>query len=293
MNKENLHFFIGGTDAEMITIRELLDKEGVSYSDAKLGWGAKTSDYGDEIKKVADEGKTPVIIELAVDTEIPGNTVVVDHHNEHAGKPASILQVCELLGVEPTRKMQLIAANDSGYIPAMLEMGATKEEIASVRYKDRAAQGITPEQEEQAEEAIKNAREVCGVTVVRCPHSKTATITDRLFDPNKPQNILILSGDGEVNYFGPEDICRKLQGNKVGERPAAWDPKQTEVVYDNFGGWIGGNIGKEGGTGFWGGYPDHLKVLEFVLKENQNKQKGSKEIDPNVLAALLKEGKTK
>lgn len=287
MNKDDLHFFLGGTDAEMVAIKELLDKQGVAYSDAKLAWGASTSKYGDEIEKVVKEGKTPVIVELAIDSNIPKSTINVDHHNENAGRPASILQVCELLGVQPTRKMQLIAANDSGYIPAMLELGASKEEIAQIRYLDRAAQGITPEQEKQAEEAIAEAREVCGVTVIKMAHSKTATVTDRLFDPDKPQNIAIFSADGEVNYFGPEDICRKLQGNKTGERPAPWNPNQTEVLYDHFGGWIGGaGIGKEGGTGFWGGYPNHTEALEFILTQNQEKQKGSKTLDPAVLVAL-------
>ncbi|MBQ7659611.1 MAG: hypothetical protein IJS26_02550 [Alphaproteobacteria bacterium] len=206
MNKDNLHFFLGGADAEMATIKELLDKQGVAYSDAKLAWGASTSKYGDEIEKVAKEGKTPVIVELSVDSPIPLNTINVDHHNENAGRPASILQVCDLLGVEATRKMQLVAANDSGYIPAMMEMGASKEEIAQIRYLDRATQGITPEQEKQAEEAIAGAREVCGVTVIKMAHSKTATVTDRLFDPDKPQNLAIFSADGEVNYFGPEDL---------------------------------------------------------------------------------------
>ena len=114
-----------------------------------------------------------------------------------------------------------------------------------------------------------------------------------MFDPDKPQNIAIFSADGEVNYFGPEDICRKLQGNKTGERPAPWDPNQTEVLYDHFGGWIGGaGIGKKGGTGFWGGYPNHTEALEFILTQNQEKQKGSKTLDPAVLVAL-KDGLSK
>lgn len=274
MNKNDLHFFLGGSDFEMSAIKKLLDKEGVVYSDAGLSWGASTSKYGDEIEKVAKAGKTPVIIELSVDSKIPADTINIDHHNENSSKPASILQVCDLLGIEPTREMQLVAANDSGYIPAMIAMGATKEEINAIRYKDRASQGITPEQEKQAEEAVANAREVCGVTVIKMPHSKTATVTDRLFDPNKPQNIAIFSADGEVNYFGPEDICRALQGNKTGERPAPWDPNQTEVLYDHFGGWIGGSgLGQKGGTAFWGGYPNHTEALEFILTKNQEKQK--------------------
>lgn len=274
MNTQNLHFFLGGKDLEMETIKNLLNKHGIAYSDAGLSWGATTSKYGDEIEKVANEGKTPVIIELSIDSKLPENTINIDHHNENADKPASILQVCELLAVEPTRKMKLVAANDSGYIPAMLAMGASKEEIAMIRYYDRATQGITAEQEKQAEEALENIKEICGVTIVTLPHSKTATVTDRLFDQNKPQNLLIISEDGETNYFGPEDICRKLQGNKVGERPAPWDPNQTETLYDHFGGWIGGaGLNQKGGTAFWGGYADQKEIAKFVLDANAEKQK--------------------
>lgn len=287
MNTQNLHFFLGGKDLEMETIKNLLNKQGVAYSDAGLAWGASTSKYGDEIEKVAEDGKTPVIIELAIDSKLPENTVNVDHHNENANKPASILQVCELLGVEPTRKMQLVAANDSGYIPAMLAMGASKEEIALIRYQDRSCQGITAEQEKQAEEALQHTQEICGVTIVMLPHSKTATITDRLFDQSKPQNLLIISADGETNYFGPEDICRKLQGNKIGERPAPWDPNQIETLYDHFGGWIGGaGLNQKDGTAFWGGYADQKEIAEFILTSNLEKQKGSKTLDPQVLAFL-------
>jgi len=272
MNTKHLHFFLGGSDLEMKTIKELLDKQGASYSDAGLSWGASTSKYGDEINQVAAAGKTPVIIELTVDSKLPENTINVDHHNENANKPASILQVCELLGIKPDRKMQLVAANDSGYIPAMAAMGASKFEINQIRYQDRATQGITLEQEQQAELALQHTKEMYGVTIVMLPHSKTATVTDRLFDETKPQNLLIISADGETNYFGPEDICRKLQGNKVGERPAPWDPNQTEVLYDHFGGWTGGaGLGKKGGTAFWGGYADQKEIAKFVLRENFEK----------------------
>lgn len=295
MNTNNLHFFLGGSDLEMKTIKDLLDKQGVAYSDAGLSWGASTSKYGDEIAKVAAEGKTPVIVELAVDSKLPEGTINVDHHNENASRPASILQVCELLGVEPTRKMQLVAANDSGYIPAMINMGAAKSEIAQIRYQDRATQGITPEQEQQAEEAIKHSKEMFGVTIVMLEHSKTATVTDRLFDASKPQNLLIISADGETNYFGPEDICRALQGNKIGERPAPWDPNQTEILYDNFGGWTGGaGLGQKGGTAFWGGYADQKEIAKFVLKANAEKQQAKTSEKDVAMAKFLNDfAKTK
>lgn len=272
MNKEDLHFFLGGKDLEMAAIKSLLEKENVAYSDAGLAWGASTSKYGDEISKAAAEGKTPVLVELEVDSPLPENIINIDHHNARAGEPASILQVCETLGIQPTRQMQLIAANDSGYIPAMKAMGATQDEINQIRLLDRRAQGITAEQEQEAERAIAEKVEVYGVTVVRMKHSKTATVADRLFDEHKPQNLLIFSEDGEVNYFGNGLICKELQGNKTGKDENGYD------TFDNFGGWNGGTgLGKSNGTAFWGGYPNHADVLKFVI--NRSRELNQKEKD--------------
>ena len=43
--------------------------------------------------------------------------------------PAAPLQVADVLGVTPDRHMQLVAANDAGYIPAMQALNADKDEI--------------------------------------------------------------------------------------------------------------------------------------------------------------------
>ena len=169
--------------------------------------------------------------------------------------------------------MQLIGANDAAYIPGMMEMGAAPEEIARVRRRDRMCQGITEEQEKEAERAISKKEEICGVTIVRMAHSKTATVADRLFEKDKQQNLLILSDDGEANYFGDGKLCKMLQGNVIGEQPAPWDANQTIPVYDNFGGWNGGaGLGDENGNAFWGGYPDHEKVLNYIVSYNREKQ---------------------
>ncbi|MBR5599143.1 MAG: hypothetical protein IKW39_03785 [Alphaproteobacteria bacterium] len=272
-NKQNLHFFLGGSDLEMEVIKTILEKEGVNYSDANLGWdNANVSSYRDEIEEVIKEGKTPVFVELRHDVEMPYNFIDVDHHNENANRPASVLQVADLLGLEKTRDMELIGANDSGYIPAMIKLGASDEEIARVRRRDRMAQGITEEQEKEAVRALNESTEVVdGVTVVRMKHSKTATVSDRLFDMNKPQNLLIFSDDGEINYYGDGKLCQMLQGNKIGQKPAPWDSSKMIDVFDNFGGWTGGSgLGKAGGSAYWGGYADFDKVQKFILNYYQS-----------------------
>ena len=254
----NLVVFIGGYDAEMVEIINICRKAGVAMVDNHLGWGACASVYREEIAQAVSEGKTPVLIELTLDVELPAGTIIVDHHNENAGKPASILQVLDLLGLEPSRYQQLIAANDSGYIPAMLAMGASADEVAAVRLADRAAQGITPEQETEAVRAIAAAKVVNGVTIVKMAHSKTATVCDRLFSLEQEQRLLILSADGESNFFGNGELCLKLQGEDTGRKT-----QEGYTIYSHFGGWVGGNLPQ---SGFWGGYADQNEVEKFVVE---------------------------
>ena len=76
----------------------------------------------------------------------------------------------------------------------------------------------------------------------------------------------------EVNYFGPADICGKNN--------------------ENFGGWIGS--GKE--TNFWGkdkmSKDDMVKVVSFILTQNQEKQKEkSSKVADAVMAKILSDFK--
>lgn len=256
-NANNISVFCGGYDAEMLEIIRVCREAGVEVIDHHLGWGASVDSYKEEIAEAFAAGKVPVLVELDGAEDVPG-AIVVDHHNENVGNPASILQVLNLLGLQPSRRQQLIAANDTGYIPGMLAFGATPEEVAEVRLLDRSAQGITPEQEADAERAIAAAEEVNGVTIIRMAHSKTATVCDRLFNPEKEQRLLILSEDGETNFFGNGELCLALQGKDTGE-------KTTEgyTIYDHFGGWVGGNLPT---NGFWGGYADQKEVEAFVVE---------------------------
>lgn len=251
MSNNNMVIFCGGYDAEMVEIINTCRKAGIEVIDRHLGWGAAASAYSEEIAAAVSENKQVVLIELALDIELPKTAIVVDHHNEMSGQPASILQVLALLGMDATRWQQLVAANDCGYIPAMLSMGATPEEVAAVRLADRSAQGITPEQEAEAERALASSEQfACWsgkamhadglLTIVRMAHSKTATVADRLFNPEEEQRLLILSGDGESNFFGRKALCLSLQ--------------------EKFGGWSGGGET----TGYWGGDANQTEIEEFV-----------------------------
>ena len=134
-----------------------------------------------------------------------------------------------------------------------------QEIIDNIRYRDREMQGITPEQEAQAQEAIDKLGDLSEKRYyieVDLPHSKTATVADRLY--NKYDNLLIISEDGETNFYGKTEYINMLNKNFPG-------------------GWSGGALDQ--GYGFWGGYADQEKIKSAVqemvdkVRENQELHK--------------------
>ena len=64
----NVCFFLGGRDLEMVTIRDLLATEAPErFFDKGLGWGAKASAYREEIDRILSTNATPVLVELIDD----------------------------------------------------------------------------------------------------------------------------------------------------------------------------------------------------------------------------------
>ncbi len=249
-----LIFFLGGHDLEMLTIRELLDENGIPYYDKGLSWGAKASDYREEIEETLSTGRVPVLVELVDDMDISRRKVIIiDHHGEKAGtdRPTALHQVFDLLQIPKakwSRWFELVAANDRGYIPEMLKIGATKEEILEIRRSDRRAQGITEEQEKQGAEAVEKAEVLFDgkLTIVRLPHSKTAVVTDLLYPALSKkgyENLLIISPD-EVNFFGEGSLIFELN-----------------VKFP--GGWYGGSLPE---YGFWGHGRPVPEVKEFLKR---------------------------
>ena len=244
-------YFLGGQDLEMVTIRELLEDYAPDrIHDKHLSWGAKASAYRNEISACLSEGGIPVLIELEDDINLDHSRVIfVDHHGERAGGPTSLHQIFGLLGLPKekwTRRFDLVEANDSGYIPALIEAGATEEEIISIRAADRRAQGITELEEKAGEAAIAglDIRAGGALTIVRLSHSHTAVVTDRL-EPalGGPgyENLLVIS-PGEVNFFGVGDLVRALE----------------EAFPD---GWSGGALPERG---FWGHLLGRVSAQEVV-----------------------------
>lgn len=205
-------FFLGGYDAEMVTIREILDAKKIPYFDKHLMWGARLSQYKEELMGLP-KGQIPVFVELRLDIDCPEQAIIIDHHNERAGKncKTSIEQAADLLGVELNRYQRLISANDRGHIPAMKELGAVPEEIEEIRKYDRRCQGVTLEDERQAEESILHHSEKLtpDAILVNSLTEKSSPVMDRLYD--KFTHLFIVSPDNELNYFGVGKMIDRLE----------------------------------------------------------------------------------
>lgn len=193
-------FLLGGKDLEMLTIRQLLEQYGEAFYDKNLAWGAKLSDYADELQECEANGIASYGIELTPDLTPPSNYVRIDHHNDLPPKPAALEQVAELIGHTLTREEQLIAANDHGFIPAMQAMGASAEEIAQIRAMERAAQGITPEDEVLAEKSIAELSTIRGrATVIQSLPVLFTSIADRMYGKT---DRLVCWRPYKLTYYG-------------------------------------------------------------------------------------------
>lgn len=228
---DQLRFFLGGRDLEMVTIRKLLEQHVPGqFEDDGLSWGAKASAYRDRIMQALATGRIVVLVELeddlgllAADSQRPAvdpTVVKVDHHGELAGRnrPTALEQVFQLLQLPTsawTRWHELVAANDRGHVRAMLESGATQQELQAVRAADRSAQGITADQEAAGRQATERAEILLdgSLTLVHLPHDRTATVTDVL-DQNLGgpgfENLLVLCPESAM-FFGSGQAIEALR----------------------------------------------------------------------------------
>ena len=195
----NTVFLLGGHDLEMIEIKKIIDEQKVRYFDYNLEWGACLSAY----QNILNNEDHFIGIELYKDTQIPNHYIEIDHHNENIHKPSSIEQVAELFGIKLNRWQQLVAANDSGYIPEMKCLGATIAEIDSIRKADRKEQGVSEEDERLSVESIRNHQQIIsGIKVIFSLSNKFSPITDLLY----PFEELIVYNNLSLVYYGPKTI---------------------------------------------------------------------------------------
>ncbi len=234
-------FFLGGYDAEMCEIKNLLHRHQQKSYDKHLSWGARLSSYKMELTDIKEE-EVPVLVELIIDIPLSDRAIIIDHHRKKAGKnkPSSIEQVAELLNIKLNRWQKLIAVNDVGWIGGLIEFGATKKEIEAIRKYDRKCQGVKQEHEKAAEIAIHNLRSYNSLAVLELPHNHASTVMDRIY--NKYKNILVYTPE-QTNFSGRGYIVKMLA------------KKYPES-------WYGGNLPDKG---FWGIENKIINIKNIVL----------------------------
>ena len=209
-------FLLGGHDLEMVEIKKMLESRGEQWADHCLNWNnARLSAYSDVINAQPDAEYYGV--ELQEDFPLPAHYVRIDHHNDYSHRSASILQVASLLNIELNRHIQLVAANDAGYIPALQALGATQKEIAEIRRLDRSAQGVTSKDEQLAEQSIKhNLTTLKDILIVKSLTPRFSPICDRLF----PYQRLLIYTDSEWAFYGndKESISKKFATDIASKR---------------------------------------------------------------------------
>lgn len=204
-DKRKTLFLLGGHDLEMCTIREILASHHYLYVDHQLGWAdSKLSNYREEIDQFYGKEPDGLIYGIELENDIGLNTrhyISIDHHNEYADRVSALEQIVVLLQLPMNRMWNLIAANDKRYIPGMEALGATKEEINTIRLLDRQAQGVTASDEHLAQKAImENLTKRGDLIIVKSFSSRFSPICDRLF----PYEKLLVFTDEEWMYYGKQ-----------------------------------------------------------------------------------------
>ncbi len=205
MDYSKIIFLLGGYDLEMSYIEYILKEKSIKYYSHNLSWNnAMLSSYKDQLAKYGNREEVMIYgIELIGTTNL-SNYTLIDHHNENQNRPSSLEQVASLLGITLNREQILVAANDRGYIPEMLKLGATQAEIDAVRKADRAMQGVSHEDELLAQNSIKqNMHIVNEMVIINSLTSKFSTICDRVF----PCDNLLIYDNMTFVYYGRQRDC--------------------------------------------------------------------------------------
>ncbi len=202
LDKKNTIFLLGGYDLEMLEIKRVLDTHKIKYYDENLSWGARLSDYTHKLNRFT----TYYAIELKIDISGYENINIIDHHGTaHNHKESSLLQILKLLNITPTRDQQLIAANDARYIKGMQCIGATDAEIASIRKRDKEAQGISEEEEYKGREDAKLREVKNDISIVSTSLSSFAPISDALYfnvPAEERTDKSIIYNDTKIVFYG-------------------------------------------------------------------------------------------
>lgn len=233
------------SDLETAEVRSLLLQANEAVISFPGWWGMKWEqipvNFHEEIQNFRSENPNGEILGVKLTGDCEWSAEIIEPYRP--GSLSPLQKVAETVGLQLTEYQNSVVANTTTWIPGLKDLELAQGVIDAIRLSDRASQGINPDQEAQAVRAWETRTETEELTTLQLAHSKCATVTDRYFSHYK--NLLILSDDGEVNFYGDGALCTLLQ--------------------KKFEGWSGGaGLGQKGGSAFWGGYPNHTEIENFI-----------------------------
>lgn len=195
-------------DLEAVEIRNLLQAHGQTVVTSQQRWGARWENLEAgvvaQVENLLQEHPNSEVIGVELGGIPRWNGRNIDHHRygegDRTNESSSLEQVATELGVGLNRYLQLVAANDKGWIPALQATGAKTGEVDAVRQSDRCAQGVTPDDEAQAVRDLASAEWRGRKVLVHCPKGSTSAHTDRLYGQF---DECLTCGPDKWIYFGP------------------------------------------------------------------------------------------
>lgn len=188
-------YFLGGNDLEMMEIRKLLQRVNAKIVDKNLSWGAKISDYLEEINQLK-AGEVAVFVELEQDIKPTIEYEIIDHHGEYSHFPTALEQIASKFNIALDRFQTLVCINDKYHINGLKKAGISSQEIETIRQMDRMAQGVTEEDELLGVEAIKTCKTINKIPIYFSKTNNFSVITDRV----NHQNYVIYSESAVCVY---------------------------------------------------------------------------------------------
>ncbi|MES2963362.1 MAG: hypothetical protein V4760_05695 [Bdellovibrionota bacterium] len=218
-------FVVPKNDGEAVRAVEVLEALGAPHLRvSKQAWGATLEREGlpaklpDGVKRVV-VFEIPSIHEEKALREKGLEVVIIDHHFykdvDRRRDDSSLEQLAAMLNWPMSKVDMAIAVNDRGYIPGMIAMGLSKQEIRDVRLYDTVAQGRTPDWVADmiriSQEDIPTFKVEAGVTIIDRPIADEGILKQELAlrTVDGIAHSLIINS-GRVSFSGDPRVVKSL-----------------------------------------------------------------------------------
>lgn len=144
MSNYNQYFFVlGGEDNEMVEIKKILNKKDISYIQPQIKWGKINIEKSDlpfeSVDRILvfvecrpnwinEKDSKKYFYKPGTKFRILESILIIDHHNELAHQPASLLQVLDLLEIRPKLRQKIIASIDADFLQRTIDKWPKQKE---------------------------------------------------------------------------------------------------------------------------------------------------------------------